>query len=139
MSKQQWFKAKIEARNKYKQFNQINRVCWACGATARPEWWYGPWLPNERAHIVAQPRVEDVRVIVCLCSTCHRIQTNATFPNLRDVPPLKLEHMLKLKLTNDPLNYDVEFLEKHSVRKMPIPEQLPAWYQNKLRSDFVPF
>ncbi len=139
MSKRKWFRSKLEAQKLYREFNKLHLSCWACGATNKPTWWYGPWLPNERAHIVAQPRVEDVRVIVCLCSTCHRIQTNSTFPELRDVPALKLEHLIHLKLVFDSKNYDHEFLEKHSVRKIPMPAELPDWYVNQRRKDFIEF
>ncbi len=139
MSKRKWFRSKLEAQKLYREFNKLHLSCWACGATNKPTWWFGPWLPNERAHIVAQPRVEDVRVIVSLCSVCHRMQTNATFPELRDVPGLKLEHMLQLKIVNDPDNYDIEFMEKHSIRKMPLPARLPIWYENQFRKRFGEF
>ena len=49
--------------------------CWWCGRmhTDRPGLWGGPFLV-ERAHIVNNPRREDVRAVVLLCSLCHRLQ-----------------------------------------------------------------
>jgi hypothetical protein len=127
--------------NKYQKFKVVFRSCWACGANAseRPEWWHANWQPNERAHIVSQPRVLDVRAIISLCSTCHSMQTNRTFPELRDVPPLKKEHMLFLKIMNDPWNYDIDFLNKHSVGKLPCPERIPDWYEKKIRRHIIEF
>lgn len=119
--------------SKYDDFRVIHTRCWACGAIRQPAWWNGPWLPNERAHMVNQPRVEDVRVIVCLCSTCHRMQTNSTFPQLKDVPPLTLANLLFLKIVNDPWNYDPEFIVANAVRNMlPHPEQPAWWYRHQL-------
>lgn len=120
----------------YELFPTIHRSCWACGAVQhdQPKWWNARWLPNERAHIVNKPRVKDVRVIVSLCSTCHAMQTNQTFPELRDVPPLSLEHLLFIKIVNDPWNFDLEFLNQHSVQVMPMPARLPHWYENRIKS-----
>ncbi len=117
----------------YDKFRVIHQSCWACGSTRKPDWWHGIWLPNERAHIVNQPRVDDVRVIVCLCSTCHKIQTNSTFPELGKVPQLSLANLLFLKIANDPSNYDPAFILRHSVRNvLPTPEPLPKWYRDQL-------
>jgi len=97
-------------------------VCWACGRSDRdrPSWWNAPWL-IERSHIVNKPRAEDRRAVVLLCSLCHRIQHGETFYNLRDAPvvPLTVANMLWLKRQHDPAFYDRQWLEAHTVGKLP--------------------
>ena len=125
----------------YSSFRQIHRNCWACGATQRPTWWgHAPWLPNERAHFPTanQPRIEDVRVVVSLCTTCHKSETNHDFPERRGIEPLRLEHFLFLKILNDPWHYDPELILNCMVRNvLPHPEPVPTWYQESLTENGV--
>lgn len=85
-----------------------------------PDGWCGPWL-IERAHIVSKRRVEDRRVIVLLCSLCHRKSHGEILPGIEDepLPAPSVGNMLWLKRTFDRRNYDVSVMRKHSVRQLP--------------------
>lgn len=101
--------------------------CWYCGLGVwePPDDWGAPWL-IERAHIVSKPRVEDRRAIVMLCSLCHRIHHGENLGPLAGFRvPLTLAHMLWLKREHDRSWYDVEFLQKHHVGRLPAPERPP--------------
>lgn len=98
-----------------------------------PEWW-APWL-IERAHVVSKPRILDPRVIVLLCSLCHRSQHGMTLAVSPDsspdgtveplLPPPDLANMLWLKFRFDPFNYDPEIMQRCSIQRLPDPEQPP--------------
>lgn len=96
--------------------------CWICGRTAndRPQWWTAPVFMIERMHIANKPRREDVRAIIAGCSLCHRIQHGDRFPQSL-MRPQTMTELLELKREYDPDNYDPEFLQKHSVRKLIFP------------------
>ena len=99
--------------------------CWHCGLGAweRPDDWSAPWL-IERAHIVSAPRVEDRRVIIMLCSLCHRIQHGENLGAMAgDRRQLTLPHMLWIKRQADRGWWDPGFLERHHVGKLPAPER----------------
>jgi len=107
--------------------------CWACGAGSslhdKPRDWWGPWL-IERAHIVRNPRREDPRAVVLLCSYCHRVSHGelifcARYPRW---PQLTREHLLWLKRERDPENYDRAFLQQNSIRKLPLAHRPPQQY-----------
>lgn len=108
--------------------------CWACGRGPEP-WekppdWFGPWYV-ERAHIVNKPRVLDRRLVVLLCSLCHRAsrwERIVTDDRPSGWPRLELPHLLWLKLAYDRDFYDREFLQAHSVRRLPRAQQPPACY-----------
>lgn len=110
-----------ERERKYAEFSGAMPCCWICGraATDKPSWWNGPFL-IERMHIVNKTRVEDVRAIIAGCSLCHRIQHGDRFPQSL-MRPQTMTELLELKREYDPDNYDPEFLQKHSVRKLIFP------------------
>lgn len=108
--------------------------CWACGRDwlGRPEWWHGPWV-IERAHIVNKPRAEDRRAVNFLCSACHDTQHGETLAGW-GLPKLTVANMLWLKREHDPQFYDRDFLQKHSVQRLPEPEEPPAVFLESYRS-----
>lgn len=94
--------------------------CWHCMAERRPEWYAGPWMPNERSHIVNNPRLLDRRCAVLLCSVCHG-QSHGTRYAAPDVAlPAKLSRwdMIGLKYLFDPEYFDLEFLEACCVGRL---------------------
>jgi len=95
--------------------------CWYCGRTQedRPEPWHAPWL-IERCHIVSMPRIEDRRVVVLMCSRCHRVQSGDLLKQSLMVERPGLEQMLWLKHRFDWGQFDREFLGRFSVRKLPV-------------------
>lgn len=113
--------AEKERERKYAEFREVHTWCWACGRDKKPPKWYEPWLPNERAHIVNKPRVEDVRAVVSLCTICHRISHWERFAHFKEPSQLTTGDLIRLKREHDPDNYDPEFLQRHSVRKLCFP------------------
>ena len=97
---------------------EVGRYCWRCGRKGhqRPEWWNAPF-GLERCHLFTNPRLEDRRVVFCACSLCHRIQHGDRF---QEDPrkPLPLEHLIDLKRQWDPDYFDLEFLQKCSLRRL---------------------
>ena len=110
----------------YDDIRREIRSCWYCNAERAPVWWYAPWL-IERAHIVNKPRRTDRRVVVMLCSTCHKRSHGERFSGV-DWPILSVANMLWLKLNLDPDWWDPAFLQKQSIRRLPEPE-MPAKFQ----------
>lgn len=106
--------------------------CWACGRYVWhcPEWWAGPFFIH-RAHVVSHPRVEDARVIVLLDPMCHGRAHGERYAAEPDVPALTVANLLWLKITFDKPRFDREFLQRHSVQRLPEPEPLPAWYDDQ--------
>ena len=122
---QPWQTEDYDAAEHYKRL-MAAAICWACEHHARPKKYRGPWL-IERAHIVNKPRVEDRRVVVMLCTLCHKASHGERIAgDMR--PPLKLGHLLEIKAHTDPDWFDLEFLQKHTVRKLPKRLALPGWY-----------
>ena len=121
MTPYQIHRANKRARFKeYKAMQTEFQVCWWCGGTGRPDWWYGPWFPNELAHIVNKPRIEDRRVVVVACSTCHKIEHGADFRSYGvEIEPMTLEDKMRMKLEFDPKFYDLELMQNCSVRILP--------------------
>lgn len=114
----------------YKEFRQLHEFCWACGRTEndRPAWYGGEVFMLERAHIVNQPRIEDVRVIVCLCSVCHKLAHGERLAGC-ELPPLKIGHLIHLKAFHDVHNFSTEFLRRYNGnRALPPAEPLPIAY-----------
>lgn len=95
--------------------------CWYCGDRSRPSGFYAPWMV-ERAHIVSKPRKLDRRVVVGLCSVCHRIQHGERLSGI-ERPRLCVASMLWLKREVDPEWYDPDFMQRCSVRRLPDPEE----------------
>jgi len=109
--------------------------CWACGRTAdfkdRPPDWNAPWLV-ERAHIVNKPRAKDRRVVVMLCSLCHKAGCHGEVFVLGGqrvaLPRLTIAHLLWLKEQFDPRYYDRGFIRSKSLAELPYKHPLPPIY-----------
>jgi hypothetical protein len=100
----------------YVAFRELHPRCWRCGLSEneRPKKWRGVFI-IERAHITKDGlgrRVEDVRLINALCTICHLEHTGGY---------ISTEEMLAYKREHDPDNYDPEFLQLHSIRKLEFP------------------
>jgi hypothetical protein len=122
--KQDDYSAKIE----YDAMRSLFDRCWACGARSKPQGYYGPWL-IERAHIANKPRREDRRLVVMLCTICHKWSHGervATFPR----PKLDAGHLVTLKAERDPEWFDLEFINRHSVRILEA-EPVQPWYEQE--------
>lgn len=93
--------------------------CWLCGrdASERPQWWNAAWLLH-RAHIVASPRVEDVRLIWIGCPWCHAVSEGIRFAGA-ERPKILRANLLWLKRERDLENFDLEFLQRFSVQRLP--------------------
>jgi hypothetical protein len=100
--------------------------CWACNASRRPLTYYGPWC-LERAHIANKPRREDRRLVVMLCSICHKVSHGERLAGFVR-PRLEVAHLLALKQEIDPDWFDLPFIQRHSVRILPEPERIPEEY-----------
>lgn len=105
-------------------------TCWACGAWKRQENYFAPWM-IERAHIVNKPRRLDRRLVVMLCSVCHRISHGERLSGF-DRSKLELAHLLTLKKECDPDWWDLEFIQRHSIRILPELEPLPFEYRSAI-------
>ena len=107
--------------------------CWWCGrgVESMPSGWFGPWL-IERAHIVNNPRREDARAIVLLCSACHRVQhgEQLVVPGSEFLFPT-LSNMLWLKRHHDPRRYDRQFLQWNTIRRLPRARRPPVEVMNQ--------
>lgn len=108
--------------------------CWLDGASdalgGKPCWWNAPWLIH-RAHIVSSPRVCDRRAVVLLCPVCHGLHHNERYRMLPEAARPTLENLLWLKQQWDPEWFDLEWLQRHSVRRLPEPE-MPIGYNVQL-------
>jgi hypothetical protein len=101
--------------------------CWWCARQPEdvPRNWHGPWL-IERAHIASMPRVLDRRLIVLLCSRCHRAQHGQVFDRSLQIEQPTLATMLWLKSTFDSEFYKREFIRRFHVGNLPKPKMPPA-------------
>jgi hypothetical protein len=113
--------------------------CWACGRDGTysdmPEDWHAAWHV-ERAHIVNSPRREDRRLIVLLCSLCHRQSEGirvVTASRPLDWPVLQVHHLLWLKSRFDPEHFDRHYLQRYSIRRLPRAVEIPAVYLEEYR------
>ena len=121
-----WLREWNSQKNKHKKVydeirNEFPAICWACGTRRKPSWYHLPFS-IERAHIVNQPRLLDRRCVVLLSSICHRVQEGERFSS-DDRNQLSTANMLWLKKEHDPDFFDLEFLQKCSVRILPAPEK----------------
>lgn len=98
--------------------------CWYCGRGLdhKPQSWFGPWL-IERAHIANNPRMKDRRVVILLCSWCHRVQHGEQLVLLgmvgQAIAPT-VPKMLALKKVFDPDYYDRDYIAKCCIGKLPV-------------------
>lgn len=116
--------------------------CWACGRGEfdRPLDWYGPWL-IERAHIVKNPRREDARAVVLLCSLCHKCSHGekvVTRERPVRYPQLSIEHLLWLKRNRDGSRFSLTFLQSCSIKKLPPMHKPPADYLREYERRIAP-
>lgn len=122
----EWESEDYDAAWYYGNLRVISNRCWACHAWRHPMGWFTPWL-LERAHIVSKPRREDRRLVNILCTICHKTQHGERLARFLR-PKLTLENMLWLKRENDPDWLDWEYMQKHSVRRLPAPKKPTQWY-----------
>ena len=119
----------------YKDFSHCHPipVCWFCGRWGHevPERWNSPWL-LEKCHIVNKPRVCDVRVIVLMCSGCHKKSHGLEIAGF-DIEAPTLANMIWLKKIFDPDRFDLAFLRKHSIGNLPEPKEPPDSVQKEFR------
>ena len=123
MTYERWEVAQRERQYEMMLLNASKRWCWACGRGERdvPPGWYGPFL-IERAHIARKPRARDTRVVVLLCSCCHRTSHGDRIilnGNRWPLPKLEVEHLLWLKFNRDRDQYDRPFIQSKTVRILP--------------------
>jgi len=125
-------KPKKQPTSEYRTFiKDTGAKCWRCGRTKqdRPKFWHAVFL-TERAHIDGcnKPRRLDRRAVLSLCSICHRIQHGDHFPYdttsggrfpLCTPVPLALEELLQMTRDRDPEYFDLEFLQKCSIKRLP--------------------
>lgn len=103
---------------------EFDGACWLCGHDVtkyRPMWWAGPWLLH-RAHIVHQPRREVRAAVIQACPVCHGLSHGETYAACRDAIRPTVANMLWAKQKHDPEWFDMDWLQKHSIRKLPEPE-----------------
>lgn len=122
------FSDKMEEAMLYREFRTENLHCWACHSSFDqcPPWWMAPWVPNERAHVVNQTRIESVKVIVSLCTSCHYLAHGNRIAGC-DLPNLTQSHLLYLLMENG--TADFAFLRRHNGTKpLPKAEPLPVGF-----------
>ena len=120
-----WDQEQYSAEAEYHSMRALFACCWACNASRCPMEYYGPWL-IERAHIANKPRREDRRLVVMLCTICHKTQHGERLSGF-DRPRLTVGQMLELKRECDPEWYDLEFVQRHSIRRL-YSEPVVSWY-----------
>lgn len=120
-----WEAEGYDAKLEYDSMRVLFASCWACGATRKPFGYYGPWL-IERAHIANKPRREDRRLVVMLCSICHKFSHGEYMSSFLR-PKLTPGQMIALKSQFDPDWFDLGFIQKHSIRILES-EPIVNWY-----------
>ena len=127
--KTEWMEHRTRHARVYAEFaveinTPPNGFCWACGRTNlfrdKPQDFHGLWIIH-RAHIVSSPRMEDRRVINSLCPLCHHDYDGNS-------GKLTLENMIFLKSLFDPEWFDLDFMQKCSIRILPGGQELSADY-----------
>jgi len=121
-----WLDPDYNAKQSYDDMRLYLRSCWACYADRRPVNYFVPWT-IERAHVVNKPRREDRRLVVMLCSICHKANHGERIAR-HERPRLTVAMMVGLKIKFDPQWVDLEFMQRHSVRRIPDPVELPDEY-----------
>lgn len=120
-----WDSDGYNPKAEYDAMRSLFAHCWACSATRKPQGYFGPWL-IERAHIANKPRREDRRLVVMLCTLCHKANHGERVAGFLR-PRLSAGQLLDLKLACDSEWYDHAFINKHSVRILER-EQLCGFY-----------
>jgi len=121
-----WREPGYDAQLEYATMRSFFFECWACGASSKPQGYFGPWL-IERAHIANKPRREDRRLVVMLCTICHKSSHGERVAGF--LRPRLTDGMLAtLKLMRDHSWFDLEFINRHSVRVIE-PEEIDSFYR----------
>ena len=123
-----WSNPDYHAKNCYDEMREQFSSCWACFADRRPVNYFVPWM-IERAHIVNKPRREDRRLVVMLCSICHKANHGERISR-HERPRLTVAMMVGLKIEHDSLWVDLEYMQRHSVRRISEAVELPEEYLN---------
>ena len=124
-----WLAEDYNAAMEYATMRSLFFDCWACGANSKPFDYFGPWL-IERAHIANKPRREDRRLVVMLCTICHKASHGERIAGF--IRPRLTDGMLvTLKWLRDPLWFDLEFINRHSVRVIEAVEVDPFYRRGK--------
>ena len=124
-----WNNPDYDRRVEYRFMSSTFDRCWACYATRKPFNYFAPWF-IERAHICNKPRREDRRLVVMLCSICHKANHNDILVGF-ERPHITAAMMIGLKQEHDSEWLDLEFVQKHSVRILPVGISLPSWYETQ--------
>jgi len=100
----------------FRDYAQQGGFCWSCGRTAafrdKPIDYGAKWI-IQRCHITSKPRLEDRRVVNLLCPTCHEAYDDAGDERIT------LSNMIFLKQLFDPEFFDIELLQRCSIRILP--------------------
>lgn len=124
-SNKPWDSNEYNAQTEYAAMRSLFFSCWACGASRKPSSYFGPWL-IERAHIANKPRREDRRLVVMLCTLCHKASHRERIAGFLR-PALSPGQMVALKQFYDAEWLDLEYINKHSVRLLES-EPIDPWY-----------
>lgn len=109
-----WQEPDYNAAFEYDAMRSLFSSCWFCRASKKPFDYFGPWC-IERAHIVNKPRREDRRLVVMLCTICHKASHGERVAGFVR-PKLSAANMAYLKQQHDPEWFDLPFINAHSVR-----------------------
>ena len=120
-----WLEEAYNPALEYATMRSLFFACWACGASRQPDRYFGPWL-IERAHIANKPRREDRRLVVMLCTVCHKTSHGERIAGFLR-PRLSDGMLAAIKQLRDPVWYDLEFINRHSVRLIE-PEPVDPFY-----------
>lgn len=131
----------MTTKQDYRNFkhNTLYPWCWACGRdeSQRPDRWFAPW-GVDKAHLLSsyRKRVEDVRLISLLCCLCHKRYDGSIISSCpgHDWPRLTLANLLWVKERWDPANFDIAFIQRHSISTLPDPAPLPECYIEAYRA-----
>lgn len=112
----------IASQYKWMLVSVNNPWCWWCGRGLehQPASWSAPWI-IERAHIVNNPRREDRRAVVLLCSMCHRVQhgEQLVLPGMTQIVRPGLAQLIWMKRNRDPEFFCREFLQANHIGRLP--------------------
>lgn len=123
-----WQDPSYNAKLEYDAMRSLFASCWCCGATRKPLDYFGPWM-IERAHIVNKPRREDRRLVVMLCTICHKSSHGERLAGF-ERPKLSPGNMAWIKQQVDPEWFDLPFINAHSVRIIEVEQVWPTTKQD---------
>jgi hypothetical protein len=94
--------------------------CWLCrrNHADRPAWWGAPFSVV-RQHILRNPRLDDRRVVILLCSMCHGLAHGERYGALGELPEFTLANQLWLKWKFDRAWADFPWLAEKFQRALP--------------------